>query len=99
MSVITCQNSYGFRAIWSWQISSFYLDLREIQEITEILEIQAQICLNVSRMMQGVIGAISRGGFGGRNPLIVNHFSSLCLGSYGYNDTDLPPVSTPFHLY
>ena len=49
MSVITCQNSYKFRAIWSWQISSFFLDLREIQEIAEILEIQAQICLNVSR--------------------------------------------------
>ena len=68
MSIITCQNSYGFRAIWSWQISSFFLDLLEIQEITEILEIQAQICLNVSRMMQGVIGAISRGGLGGRKP-------------------------------
>ena len=71
----------------------------EITEILKILEVQAKICLNVSRMMQGVIGAISRGGFGGRNPLIVNHFSLLCLGSYGYNDTDLPPVSTPFHLY
>ena len=33
--------------------------------MTEILEIQSQICLNVSRMMQGIIGAISRGGLGG----------------------------------
>ena len=68
MSLITCQNSYGFRAIWSWQISSFvlyFLEILEITEILEILEIQAQIYLNVNRMTQGVIGAIPPGGFGG----------------------------------
>ena len=40
--------------------------------MTEILEIQSQICLNVSRMMQGIIGAISRGVWGGGNPLKVS---------------------------
>ena len=68
MFVITCQNSYGFRAIWSWQISSFvlyFLEILEITEILEILEIQAQIYLNVNRMTQSVIGAIPPGGFGG----------------------------------
>ena len=71
MFVITCQNSYGFRAIWSWQLSSFvlyFLEILEITEILEILEIQAQIYLNVNRMTQGVIGAIPLGGLGGREP-------------------------------
>ena len=42
-----------------------FLDFLEIQEITEILEIRAQICLNVSRIMQGIIGATPLGSLGG----------------------------------
>ena len=77
MFVITCQKSYGFRAIWSWQISSFvlyFLEILEITEILEILEIQAQIYLNVNRMTQ--IGANpffpGRGGGGRRKKVASN---------------------------
>ena len=61
---------YGFRAILTWKdLKLTYLELSldflEIQKITEILEIRAQICLHVSRMMQGVIGATPPGGLRG----------------------------------